>query len=116
MRDLDRRIKRIEEEVNIDGPDEAAQEEAFRQAFPVGSKIMDEFHEKHQKNPDFIKERAEGRFSDKTINQFADYYFERLPELVKDPKFASMFKKGIGCGSTPLTTSGFDGRQEDQPN
>lgn len=116
MRDFDRRIRRIAEELNTGEPDGSTWWEDYKKGNPISAQILDEFFEKHKDDPDFQKENTGGRVSDKVINQFADYYFERLPELVKDPKFASMFKKGIGCGSTALTTSGFDGRQEDQPN
>lgn len=86
MRDFERRIKKIEEELNLGEADGSAWWENYRKQNPVSAMIH------------------------------ADYHLARLRELWEDPKYASMFKKGARCGSTTLTTSGCEERQEDQPN
>jgi hypothetical protein len=106
MRDFDRRIEKIEKELNI-GEDESTWWEDFKKRDPVSAQIHDEFFEKHEDDPDFVKECAEGKFSDKTINACADYHLERLRELREDPKYASMFQKRVD--------SGCDEKREDQP-
>jgi hypothetical protein len=107
MRNFERRIKRVEEELNTGVEDGSAWWENYRKENPIAGQIDDEFVEKHKDDPDFVKECAQGKWSDKTINEYADYYIKRLGELREDPKYASMFQKRVD--------SGCDEKREDQP-
>lgn len=79
-------------------PDESVWWEDYKKQNPLSAQITEEFLEKHRNDPGFAKEQTERRFSDKTIDEFVDYHFERLPELMKDSKHAPLFQKGTRCG------------------
>jgi len=89
MKNFERRIKKIEDELNI-GEDASAWWEDFRERDPISAMIHDEFFEKHKDDPDFVKEWTEGKLSDKTINACADYHLRRLPEIYGDPQYAHL--------------------------
>jgi hypothetical protein len=105
MRDFERRIKVIEKELKTGEDDGSAWWEDFKKRDPAWAEFHEQFFEMHKDDPDFVKELAERKFSDKTINEYADGLLERVRECREDPKYASMFRKRVNPG--------YDGRQED---
>jgi hypothetical protein len=77
MRNLKQRVEKIVKELSIQRPDESAWWEAFKTNQPELSQNCEDFFEKHKNDPDFLKEVTEGKFSDNTINEFADFCLER---------------------------------------
>jgi hypothetical protein len=105
MRDFERRIKKIEEELKTGEDDGSAWWEDLKKRDPIWAEFHDEFFEKRKNDPDVQKELAEGKLSDKTINEYADGLLERVRECREDPKYASMFRKRVNPG--------WDERRED---
>lgn len=86
MTNFERRIKKLEGELNIGEQDQSAWLEFFKQSFPGLYQDLEDFCQKHQDYPDFVRETIEGKWSDKTINEFADFCLERVQERWKDDK------------------------------
>lgn len=86
MKNFERRIRKIEKELNMDDPDGSVWWENWKKRYPEDARITEEFFEKRKDDPDFVKERAEGGFSDKTINEFADYQIQKARDRLKDPE------------------------------
>ncbi|MGB7061144.1 MAG: hypothetical protein WBF13_02175 [Candidatus Zixiibacteriota bacterium] len=84
MKNHARRIEKMEAELNMGGLDEAAQEERFRRLYPDMAQDMDEFLEKHSRDPRFAHECLKGEYRDKTVNQFADFCLKKTSQKMKE--------------------------------
>jgi hypothetical protein len=81
MKNLGRRIGKVEAKLNRE-PDADSWWEDFKARDPQGAQIREEFFDAHRDDPEFQKEEAEGKWSDETINQFADHVLKRTYELM----------------------------------
>jgi hypothetical protein len=82
MKNHARRIEKVEAELNSARPDDSAWWENFKKRDREGAMIHVEFFEKHADDPKFQKESTEDKWSDETINEFADYVLKRTYELM----------------------------------
>ena len=99
MRDFERRIRKIEEELKTGEDDGSAWWEDFKKRSPVWAEFHEQFIEIHKDDPDFVKELAEGKFSDKTVNEYADGLLERVRKLRDESKNSSIMQSRAYSGS-----------------
>jgi len=78
MRSFERRISKLEEELNMGEEDKAAQWEALKKYHPDLCQAVEDFCKTHQNDPDILKDAIEGKLSDETVGKIADFCLTRV--------------------------------------
>lgn len=84
-------------------PYESAWWEWFRKTHPESYQDLEDFFQIHQNDPDFKIDNTETGWSDRIINEFADFCLSRIQERSKVNKYPR--KVGLQGGQEEITTT-----------